>query len=55
MPYKLPKFLSAITPAPPLPMTFDTEKEYQKQKAELTSENPSLKESIKKRSVRMIP
>ena len=43
MPYKLPRFLSAITPAPPLPMTFETEREYQKRIIELTDENASLR------------
>jgi len=39
MQYKLPRFLSAITPEPPMPMTFDTEKEYQKWITELTHES----------------
>jgi hypothetical protein len=43
MPYKLTRFLSTITPAPPLPMTFETEKEYQKRISELTEENASLR------------
>jgi len=43
MPYKLPRFLSSITPAPPMPMTFDTEKEYQKQITELTHESTTWK------------
>ena len=43
MPYKLPRFLSANTPAPPLPMTFDTEKEYQKWIIELTHESATWK------------
>jgi len=43
MPYKLPRFLSAITPAPPMPVTFDTEKEYQKQITELTHESATWK------------
>jgi len=43
MPYKLPRFLSVITPAPPLPMTLETEKEYQKRITELTEENASLR------------
>jgi hypothetical protein len=47
MRYKLPRFLSAITPAPPLPVTFDTEKEYQKRITELTEENASLREEYK--------
>ncbi|KEH33018.1 transmembrane protein, putative [Medicago truncatula] len=39
MPYKISRFVSAITPAPPLPMTFDTEKECQEKIAELTRES----------------
>jgi len=43
IPYKLTRFLSAITPAPPMPMTFDTEKEYQKRITELTHESATWK------------
>jgi len=43
MPYKLPRFLSAITPVSPLPMTFDTEKEYQNRITELTHESAMWK------------
>ena len=43
MPYKLPRFLFATTPASPLPMTFDTEKEYQKRITELTHESAMWK------------
>jgi len=43
MRYKLPRFMSAITPASPLPMTFNTEKEYQERITELTHESAMWK------------
>ena len=43
MPYHLPRFLSSITPAPPLPLTFNTKEEYQKRLAELNREKDTWK------------
>jgi hypothetical protein len=47
MPYKLTRFLSATTPATPMPMTLETEREYQKKIAELMEENARVTEEYK--------
>ncbi|KEH19911.1 transmembrane protein, putative [Medicago truncatula] len=49
MPYKISRFVSAITPAPPLPMTFDTEKEYQERLAEAEREIHRWKREYQKK------
>ncbi|KEH22416.1 transmembrane protein, putative [Medicago truncatula] len=49
MPYKISRFVSAITPAPPLPMTFDTEKEYQERLAEVEREVHRWKREYQKK------
>ncbi|XP_039687231.1 uncharacterized protein [Medicago truncatula] len=49
MPYKISRFVSAITPAPPLPMTFDTEKEYQERLVEAELEVQKWKGEYQKK------
>ncbi|KEH34649.1 transmembrane protein, putative [Medicago truncatula] len=49
MPYKISRLLSAITPAPPLPMTFDTEKEYQERLTEAEREIHRWKREYQKK------